>query len=85
MSRGNGRDLADELRSKHPRLKVLFITGYTGSASVRTAELGPDTSFLSKPFSSEALARKIRVLMDTALPGWPATKTGRTALDDRPL
>jgi len=83
LPRGDGRELADELRSRHPRLKVLFISGYIGSASVRVAELGPDTSFLAKPFSSETLARKIRVLMDTTTPGRPAAAGGRTGLDGR--
>jgi PAS domain S-box-containing protein len=60
----NGRELATELRRSHPQLKVLFISGYIGKASVSIAELGPNTSFLSKPFSPEALARKIRLLSE---------------------
>jgi PAS domain S-box-containing protein len=66
MPRMNGRDLAAELHKTNPRLKVLYISGYIGKASVRIAELGPGTSFLSKPFSPESLARKLRLLLDTA-------------------
>ena len=65
MPRMNGRDLAAELHKTNPRLKVLYISGYIGKASVRIAELGPGTSFLSKPFSPESLARKLRLLLDT--------------------
>jgi PAS domain S-box-containing protein len=64
MPRMNGRDLADELRARNPLLKVLYISGYVGKSSVKIAALGPGTSFLSKPFSPEALARKSRLLLD---------------------
>jgi two-component system cell cycle sensor histidine kinase/response regulator CckA len=64
MPQMNGRELAAQLRSECPRLKVLFISGYIGKASMKVGELGPGTSFLSKPFSSGALARKIRLLLD---------------------
>ncbi len=69
MPRMNGRELVTELRSRYPQLKVLYISGYIGKASVKIAELGPGTSFLSKPFSAEALARKIRLLLDAPAPG----------------
>lgn len=64
MPRMNGYDLAAELRKTIPQLKVLYISGYIGKASVRIAELGPGTSFLSKPFSPDALARKVRLLLE---------------------
>jgi CheY-like chemotaxis protein len=72
MPRMNGRDLAAQLRARYSHLKVLYISGYIGKASVKIAELGPATSFLSKPFSSEALARKIRLLLDSPPPDHPA-------------
>jgi PAS domain S-box-containing protein len=61
----NGREMAAELKAKYPALKVLYISGYIGKASVKIAELDGSTSFLTKPFSPEALARKIRLLLDT--------------------
>jgi PAS domain S-box-containing protein len=70
IPRLNGRELAAELRSRFPALKVLYISGYIGRASVSIAELGPGTSFLSKPFTAESLSRKIRLLLDA-----PATAT----------
>jgi CheY-like chemotaxis protein len=67
LPRMNGRELAADMRSRNPRLKVLYISGYIGSASVRVSELGPATSFLSKPFSADALERKVRLLIDAAV------------------
>jgi CheY-like chemotaxis protein len=68
LPRMNGRELAAEMRSRNPGLKVLYISGYIGRASVRVAELGPATSFLSKPLSADALERKVRLLIDAAVP-----------------
>lgn len=65
---GTGRELASRLRSRVPALKVLYISGYIGAASVKVTELGPGTSFISKPFKTESLARKIRLLLDTPAP-----------------
>jgi|GEM_PF-925072 len=64
MPRLNGRELAARLRESNPRIKVLYISGYIGRTGVRVAELGPRTSFLSKPFSPQSFARKVRLLLD---------------------
>jgi PAS domain S-box-containing protein len=87
MPRMNGRELALELRVKHPHLKVLYLSGHIGRASVSVAELGPNTSFLSKPFSSEALARKIRLLLESPPPEQraPDHDPARSPLDSRSL
>ncbi len=60
----NGRELARAIRELRPTMRVLYISGYIGRASVRVAELGPRTSFLSKPFSPQSFARKVRLLLD---------------------
>jgi CheY-like chemotaxis protein len=61
----NGRQLADELQKIKPGLKVLFTSGYTDNAIVHGDRLDAGTNLLSKPYTSEALARKIRhVLAD---------------------
>lgn len=85
MPQMNGRELAAELRSKYPPLKVLFISGYIGKASVKIAELGPGISFLSKPFSSGTLARKIRLLMDTPAPRPAAPEPSHGGLTRQPM
>ena len=63
----DGRRLADEARRRRPSLKVLFTTGYTRNAIVHNGRLDPDVQLVPKPFTFEALARKVRAVLD-ALP-----------------
>jgi two-component system NtrC family sensor kinase len=60
----NGRELADEARRRRPDLKVLFTTGYTRNAIIHQGRLDADVDLLTKPFTSEALARKVRQILD---------------------
>jgi two-component system, cell cycle sensor histidine kinase and response regulator CckA len=59
----NGRDLAEQISSLRPRTKVLFMSGYTDHAAVHR-ELSAGAPFLQKPFTPDALARKVRGLLD---------------------
>jgi CheY-like chemotaxis protein len=65
MTPMSGRELATELRDRRPGMKVLFLSGYLGAARIGTTELDAETSFLSKPFSLEALSRKARLLLES--------------------
>jgi CheY-like chemotaxis protein len=56
----SGRDLADRLRQRNPALKVLYTTGNTRNAMVNNGILEPGASRLTKPFSVEELAIKVR-------------------------
>jgi CheY-like chemotaxis protein len=60
----SGRQLADLAREKRPEIKVLYTTGYTRNAIVHNGILDPGTSLLTKPFSVEELAEKIRQVID---------------------
>jgi len=60
----NGRQLAQEMQSRLARLKVLFITGYSGDAIVHQGRLDPGVSLLQKPLTQVMLAAKIRDLLD---------------------
>ena len=62
----NGRQLADAAREARPGLKVLFITGYAHNAAVGNGVLEPGTEMLTKPFAMDALADKIRAMIDKA-------------------
>ena len=64
MPEMSGRQLVDILRKKYPRLKVLYTTGYTRNAIVHNGILDPGTQLLSKPFSLEELAEKVRAILD---------------------
>jgi len=60
----NGRQLAQEMQRRLARLKVLFITGYSGDAVVHQGRLDPGVSLLQKPLTQSILATKIRDLLD---------------------
>ncbi len=60
----NGRELARALAHGRPRMKVLYMSGYTDAAITQQGILPPGTAFLSKPFTPEALARKVREVLE---------------------
>jgi CheY-like chemotaxis protein len=60
----SGRVLADEARTLRPDLKILFTTGYSRNAIVHQGRLDPGVQLLSKPFTVEQLAMKIRDVLD---------------------
>ncbi len=66
MPRMSGRELADHLASLRPGLPVLFMSGYTNDEIIRRGLLKPGAPFLQKPFSPEALATKVREVLDAA-------------------
>jgi signal transduction histidine kinase len=66
MPRLGGKELAEQVNALYPALKVLFISGYTGSAMIHQHHLGPGVAFLQKPFSPGTLARKVREILDSS-------------------
>jgi two-component system cell cycle sensor histidine kinase/response regulator CckA len=60
----SGPKLADRLAASRPEMKVLFVSGYTADALVHGDLHRSDFAFLSKPFSLNTLARKIRSILD---------------------
>ena len=59
----NGRQLADAARETRPDLKVLFITGYAENATLANGFLDPGMEIFTKPFAVEALATRIRSMI----------------------
>ncbi len=59
----NGRQLADIARHHRPGLRVLFLTGYSAHASVRSEFLAQDMDLMTKPFELDALAAKIKEMV----------------------
>ncbi len=60
----NGKKLADEAMRRRPGLKVLFTTGYTANAVVHGGVLDTGVNFISKPFTLDQLAAKVRAVLD---------------------
>jgi len=60
----NGRQLADILAHDRPGIKVLFNSGYTHDTIVHHGVLEQDLHFLGKPFSAQALAHKLRQVLE---------------------
>jgi signal transduction histidine kinase/CheY-like chemotaxis protein len=64
MPRVDGRALASALRTRRPGLPVLFVTGYAAGV-LGPADLGGGpTALLLKPFAPDALAARLRELLD---------------------
>jgi CheY-like chemotaxis protein len=68
MPRMGGRELANRLEAARPGLKVLFMSGYTEDAVSHRGVLKVGLSYLQKPFTSDALVRKVRETLDRPAP-----------------
>ncbi|HEV2538707.1 MAG TPA: ATP-binding protein [Frateuria sp.] len=60
----DGRQLAEEARQRRPGLKVLYTSGYARNAILRDGRLDANVDLLPKPFTGQALARRIRAALD---------------------
>jgi CheY-like chemotaxis protein len=60
----SGPQLVERLRSKRPTLRVLFMSGYADEAVIRHGILETEVAFIQKPFTPDALARKVRETLD---------------------
>jgi CheY-like chemotaxis protein len=67
MPKMNGRELAIQLTSRWPNIKVLYVSGYTDSLVKDGIHgvLEGGLEFLQKPFTRRALTQKIRLILDS--------------------
>ncbi len=64
MPEMSGRELVDQVQALQPDLKVLYTTGYTRNAIVHNGTLDQGTELLSKPYTIDELAGKVRAILD---------------------
>lgn len=60
----NGRGLVERLSGIRPRIKSLYMSGYTDDDIIRRGFIEPSKSFLQKPFTSDALLQTVRKVLD---------------------
>ena len=59
----SGPELAGQMTSLRPGIKIIFTSGYTDDAIARQGVLDPAVPFIQKPYRPKALARKIREVL----------------------
>jgi len=74
----SGAELAECLKSIHPDIKMLFMSGYTDHAVLAQGILDPDKNFIQKPFALDALTRKTREVLFANVPPAPPKRLKRT-------
>jgi len=60
----SGRQLASEILTARPEMKVVYMSGYTDDVLAHHEVLKPGVTLLQKPFNNVQLARKIRSILD---------------------
>lgn len=60
----NGRDLMEKLLVLRPRLKCLFMSGYTADVIAHRGILEEGVHFIQKPFSMKTIVREVREALD---------------------
>jgi PAS domain S-box-containing protein len=64
MPQMSGRELVQRVRPIRPDMKVLYVSGYTDISPSHPGPTDSDSAFLPKPFMPQALAQKIREVLD---------------------
>jgi PAS domain S-box-containing protein len=70
-----GRELADRIRATRAEMKILYVSGHTERGIIRDGVLDPAAAFLQKPFTPEALVRKVHDVLTASGPGSTARVT----------
>jgi nitrogen-specific signal transduction histidine kinase/ActR/RegA family two-component response regulator len=60
----SGSELAKHLKSPHPKMKVLYMSGHTDDAILHHGVLEKGVNYIQKPFTMDRLARKVREALD---------------------
>jgi PAS domain S-box-containing protein len=60
----SGHELAKRLKSLHPKMKVLYMSGYTDDTIVLHGVLVEGVNYIQKPFTVDALTKKVREVLE---------------------
>lgn len=75
MPKLSGRQVAEQLASGRPAMRVLYMTGYTDDVALRQGLAQATAALLPKPFTPDRLLRRVREVLDAPetprLPGIP--------------
>jgi FixJ family two-component response regulator len=78
----SGRELARRLAATRPRVRVLYMSGYTDDTIVNHGIVDPGIAFLQKPITPDVLLHKVREALDEPVtltlvaPGYPDRSGG---------
>jgi PAS domain S-box-containing protein len=61
----NGRRLVEEAQVRLPNLKVIYTTGYAQNAIVHNRLVDPGVNLIPKPYTVQALGRKLRQVLES--------------------
>ena len=61
----SGPDLARRLMQESPKMRILYVSGYTDDAEALRGALVGGTPLLQKPFTPSRLAERIRAILDS--------------------
>lgn len=75
MPRMDGRSLAQRVQTAYPRLKVLFMSGYTADDILNSYISERRVPLLRKPFTPDELRAKVREILGGAGPCWDQTRS----------
>jgi hypothetical protein len=60
----SGREIANRVGLLRPKIKVLYMSGYTDDVLIQGHGFDETSAFLQKPFSQAGLATKVRAVLD---------------------
>jgi YesN/AraC family two-component response regulator len=60
----NVKEMVQRVKGLFPRLRVLYVSGYTANVIVHHGHLDPGVHFLHKPFTADMMVHKVREILD---------------------
>jgi CheY-like chemotaxis protein len=66
MPRMSGPEAAAHVKAARPTMKVLYMSGYASAAAEHQTDLPQSAAFLQKPFTGDALLRKVRETLESS-------------------